>query len=79
MFLLPTLRERLGISRLHPEHRARKNEIVFRELIAFAFPYNLERLFVLAQRLKESLLRYYPEMVEFETEAKDAALVAAGG
>lgn len=60
-FLLPVLRERLGISWLFPHKRIRDpRQVILRKLVAFTFPYNLERLHRLTQTLKARLLFHYP-------------------
>jgi hypothetical protein len=60
-FLLPVLRERLGISWLFPHKRVRDSrQIILRKLVAFTFPYNLERLRRLTETLKARLLFHYP-------------------
>ena len=60
-FLLPVLKERLGISWLLPTRRVRDSrQYIVRKFVAFTFPYNLERLRRLTQRLKASLLLHYP-------------------
>ena len=60
-FLLPVLKERLGISWLFPARRVRDaRQYIVRKFVAFTFPYNLERLRRLTQRLKTSLLLHYP-------------------
>lgn len=60
-FLLPVLKERLGISWLLPKKRIRDtHQYIIRKFVAFTFPYNLERLRLLTVRLKASLLSYYP-------------------
>ena len=60
-FLLPVLRERLGISWLFPHKRVRDSrQIILRKLVAFTFPYNLERLRRLTLKLKSRLLFHYP-------------------
>jgi hypothetical protein len=60
-FLLPVLRERLGISWLFPQKRVRDTQqYILRKFVAFTFPYNLERLRRLTQKLKSCLLLYYP-------------------
>jgi hypothetical protein len=52
-YLLPTLREKLGISGLVPFRRIKDREQrVLRSLIAYAFPHNLERLSELTDTLK---------------------------
>ena len=63
--LLPVLRERLGISWLFPGRRVRdRNQALLRRLVAITFPYNLERLRLAAEHLKEGLLLYYPRLGE---------------
>ena len=52
-FLLPVLRERLGISWLFPHKRIRDpRQVILRKLVAFTFPHNLERLRRLTETLK---------------------------
>ena len=60
-FLIPALRERLGISWLMPGRLTRdRTQLIIKKFVAFTFPYNLERLRVLTEKLKSSLLFYYP-------------------
>jgi hypothetical protein len=60
-FLLPVLKERLGISWLFPQKRVQDaQQYILRKFVAFTFPYNLERLRRLTQKLKSSLLSHYP-------------------
>jgi hypothetical protein len=60
-FLLPVLKERLGISWLIPARRVKDaRQYIVRKFVAFTFPYNLERLRRLTQRLKALLLLHYP-------------------
>ncbi|HUJ73748.1 MAG TPA: hypothetical protein VL359_02775, partial [bacterium] len=60
-FLLPVLKERLGISWLFPQKRVRDTQqYILRKFVAFTFPYNLERLLRLTQKLKACLLLHYP-------------------
>ena len=60
-FLLPVLKERLGISWLFPQKRVRDaQQYILRKFVAFTFPYNLERLRRLTIELKSCLLSYYP-------------------
>lgn len=60
-FLLPALKEKLGISTLQPGLRVRDDtQLIIRKFIAFTFPYNLERLSVLTTKLKAGLLLHYP-------------------
>jgi hypothetical protein len=62
-FLLPVLKERLGISWLLPQKRVRDpHQYILRKFVAFTFPYNLERLRRLTQKLKARLLAYYPSL-----------------
>jgi hypothetical protein len=62
-FLLPVLKERLGISWLMPQRRVRDpNQYIIRKFVAFTFPYNLERLRRLTVKLKARLLLYYPSL-----------------
>ncbi|HEY9595616.1 MAG TPA: hypothetical protein VHE79_14150 [Spirochaetia bacterium] len=60
-FLLPVLKERLGVSWLLPQKRVRDTQqYILRKFVAFTFPYNLERLRRLTAKLKACLLLYYP-------------------
>ena len=60
-FLLPVLKERLGISWLFPDKRVQDTQqYILRKFVAFTFPYNLERLHRLTQKLRVRLLFYYP-------------------
>jgi hypothetical protein len=60
-FLLPVIRERLGVSYLHPGKMVRdRRQLVFRCFVAYTFPYNLERLQEYTERLKALLLFHYP-------------------
>ena len=62
-FLLPVLKERLGISWLLPQSRVRDpHQYILRKFVAFTFPYNLERLRRLTTKLKSRLLLYYPSL-----------------
>jgi hypothetical protein len=62
-FLLPVLKERLGISWLLPQKRVRDpHQYILRKFVAFTFPYNLERLRRLTLRLKAKLLLHYPSL-----------------
>lgn len=64
-FLLPVLRERLGISWLFPHRRVRdRSQYILRALVAFTLPYNLERLRHLTQKLRICLLSHYPHLAE---------------
>jgi len=62
-FLLPVLKERLGISWLLPQKRVKDSrQYILRKFVAFTFPYNLERLRLLTRRLKVRLLLHYPSL-----------------
>ena len=62
-FLLPVLKERLGISWLFPHKRVRDpHQYIVRKFVAFTFPYNLERLRRLTQKLRSRLLLHYPSL-----------------
>jgi hypothetical protein len=62
-FLLPVLKERLGISWLLPQKRVRDpHQYILRKFVAFTFPYNLEHLRRLTLKLKAKLLAYYPSL-----------------
>lgn len=55
-YLLPYLKERLGVSWLTPARMVPdRSQYLIRRLVAYAFPYNLERLNVLTGRLRECL------------------------
>jgi len=61
--LLPVLKERLGISWLKPKWRVHDpQQYILRKFVAFTFPYNLERLRRVTQRLKALLLLHYPSL-----------------
>lgn len=61
--LLPVLKERLGVSWLFPGRRVRdRNQVMLRRLVAITFPYNLERLRLATQRLKDGLRSCYPHL-----------------
>jgi len=60
-FLLPVLKERLGVSWLFPQRRVRDTrEYIIRKFVAFTLPYNLEHLHRLTLKLKACLLFHYP-------------------
>jgi hypothetical protein len=60
-FVLPVIKEKLGISWLLPQKQVRDTQqYVLRKFVAFTFPYNLERLRRLTQKLKSCLLLHYP-------------------
>jgi len=62
-FLLPVLKERLGISWLFPQKRVRDTQqYILRKFVAFTFPYNLERLRRLTIKLRTLLLFHYPDL-----------------
>ena len=60
-FLLPVLKERLGISWLIPQMRVRDTrQYILKKFVSFTFPYNLEKLRRLTAQLRSILLIYYP-------------------
>ena len=60
-YLLPLLREKLGISRLCPRALVRdRNQYLLRRLLAYTFPYNVERLASLTRELRLCLSAHYP-------------------
>ncbi len=62
-FLLPVLKEKLGISWLFPQRRVRDpHQYILRKFVAFTFPYNLERLLSLTLKLKATILTHYPSL-----------------
>ena len=57
-YLLPSLREKLGVSGWLPIRRIwDKRQLILREFIAYTFPANLETLFLLTRKLKS----YFPD------------------
>jgi hypothetical protein len=55
-YLLPYLKERLGVSWLTPARMVPdRSQYLIRRLVAYAFPHNLERLNVLTSRLRDCL------------------------
>jgi hypothetical protein len=62
-FLLPVLRERLGVSGLFPHRMVRdRTQYILRRFVAYTFPFNLERLETLGAELKQQLLAAYPTL-----------------
>jgi hypothetical protein len=60
-YLLPVLKERLGVSGLAPDRTVRdRTQYILRRLVAYTFPFNLQRLAELNQDLKRRLLDHYP-------------------
>ena len=61
MYLLPLIREKLGISKLQPRALVRdRNQYLLRRLLAYTFPYNVERLASLTRELRLCLSSTYP-------------------
>lgn len=59
IYLLPVLKERLGISHLSPERMVLdKTQLVVRRFIAYTLPHNLQRLNVLTQQFKRDVATY---------------------
>jgi hypothetical protein len=62
-FLLPVLKERLGVSGLIPHRIVRdRTQYILRRFVAYTFPYNLERLEALTGQLRAHLLSAYPSL-----------------
>ena len=62
-FLLPVLKERLGVSGLMPHRVVRdRTQYILRRFVAYTFPYNLERLEALTGQLRSSLLSAFPSL-----------------
>ena len=62
-FLLPVLKERLGVSGLVPHRIVRdRTQYILRRFVAYTFPYNLDRLEALTSELREQLLGSYPDL-----------------
>ena len=62
-YLLPVLKERLGVSGLVPDRMVRdRTQFILRRLVAYTFPFNLQRLAELNQDLKRRLLDHYPAL-----------------
>jgi hypothetical protein len=64
-FLLPVLKERLGVSGLIPDRIVRdRYQYILRRFVAYTFPHNLERLEALTAELKAHLLSAFPDLEE---------------
>jgi hypothetical protein len=62
-FLLPVLKERLGVSGLMPDRIIRdRYQYILRRFVAYTFPYNLERLEALTVELRTHLLGAFPDL-----------------
>ena len=62
-FLLPVLKERLGVSGLMPDRIIRdRYQYILRRFVAYTFPYNLERLEALTSELRTHLLSAFPDL-----------------
>jgi hypothetical protein len=62
-FLLPVLKERLGVSGLMPDRIIRdRYQYILRRFVAYTFPYNLERLEALTAELRTKLLSAFPDL-----------------
>ncbi|UCF95810.1 MAG: hypothetical protein JSV89_11555 [Spirochaetaceae bacterium] len=62
-FLLPVLKERLGVSGLIPHRIVRdRTQYILRRFVAYTFPFNLERLEALTAELRTQLLDTFPTL-----------------
>ena len=62
-FLLPVLKERLGVSGLMPHRIVRdRGQYILRRFVAYTFPFNLERLESLTVELRTQLLTSFPRL-----------------
>jgi hypothetical protein len=62
-YLLPVLKERLGVSGLVPGRVVRdRTQYILRRLVVYTFPFNLKRLSELNQVLKGRLLSHFPSL-----------------
>jgi hypothetical protein len=62
-FLLPALKERMGVSGLVPERMVRdRTQYILRRLVVYTFPHNLQRLAELTGELRRRLLACYPAL-----------------
>lgn len=62
-FLLPVLKERLGVSGLIPHRIVRdRTQYILRRFVAYTFPFNLDRLETLTAELRTQLLDTFPTL-----------------
>jgi hypothetical protein len=62
-YLLPVLKERLGVSGLVPDRMVRdRTQYILRRLVVYTFPFNLQRLSELSRILKDRLLDHFPSL-----------------
>lgn len=62
-FLLPVLKERLGVSGLAPDRMVRdRTQYILRRFVAYTFPHNLGKLEELAVELRDQLLGVFPAL-----------------
>lgn len=60
-YLLPVLKERLGVSPLAPQQMVKdRNQYILRRLVAYTLPANLQRLSELTRELRGRLLEHHP-------------------
>jgi len=60
-YLVPFIKDRLMVSGFFPRDMLKdKTQYILRRLVAYTFPFNLDRLSLLTARLKATLLNYYP-------------------
>ena len=54
-YLLPALRDKLGISGFYRDRAGSKEELVMKNMFSYTFPYNLQRLEELITELKKTI------------------------
>ena len=60
-YLVPFIKDRLMVSGFFPKDMLRdKTQYILRRLVAYTFPFNLNRLSLLTSRLKVTLINFYP-------------------
>ncbi len=60
-YLVPFIKDRLLVSGFYPKGLLKdKNQYILRRLVAYTFPFNLDRLSFLTSELKATILSFYP-------------------
>lgn len=60
-YLVPFIKDRLLVSGFYPKDLLKdKNQYILRRLVAYTFPFNLDRLSFLTSGLKATILSFYP-------------------